>query len=251
MASAVTSRSRVRWLAPAGLIFISVVPVTAGALLVATLARGAHITPGNARFFASPVPVVVHIITASLYCVLGPFQFVSGFRRRRPGWHRAAGRLLIPCGLAAALAGLWMTLWYPLAPGDVELLRGVRLVFGWAMAVSLILGFTAIRRRDIARHRAWMIRGYAIAQGAGTQALIGIPWLLVTGKSAEGLSKVLLMTAAWMINITLAERIIRKRMTPRQLTAPPPGARYLPQQIREDQAASRDPSGRRMAARRG
>jgi hypothetical protein len=217
MASTVNSRSRPRWLAPASLILISIVPVTAGAVLLATLARGAHITHANARFFASPVPVVVHIITASLYCVLGSFQFVPGFRRRRPGWHRAAGRLLIPCGLAAALAGLWMTLWYPLAPGDVELLRGVRLVFGWAMVVSLILGFTAIRRRDIARHRAWMIRGYAIAQGAGTQVIVSVPWLIVTGKSAEGLSKVLMMAVAWMINIALAERIIRRRMTPRRV----------------------------------
>ena len=109
--------------------------------------------------------MVAHIIAASLYCLLGPFQFVAGFRRRRPGWHRAAGRLLVPCGLAAGLAGLWMALFYPDAPGDGELLRGFRLVFGTAMVVSLVLGFAAIRRRDIARHRAWMIRGYAIALG--------------------------------------------------------------------------------------
>ena len=220
MASAANHRLRPRWLTPDGLILISVVPVTAGVVLLATLARGAHVTPANARFFASPVPVVVHIVTASLYCVLGPFQFVPGFRRRRPGWHRATGRLLIPCGLAAGLAGLWMTLWYPLAPGDAELLRGARLLFGLAMVVSLILGFTAIRRRDIARHRAWMIRGYAIAQGAGTQALIGIPWLLITGKSAEGFGKIVLLTAGWLINIALAERIIRRRMTPQRPTAP-------------------------------
>lgn len=38
------------------------------------------------------------------------------------------------------------------------------------MAACLVLGFTAIRRRDIAAHRAWMIRAYAIGLGAGTQA---------------------------------------------------------------------------------
>jgi uncharacterized membrane protein YozB (DUF420 family) len=213
MASAVTSRSRVRWLAPAGLIFISVVPVTAGALLVATLARGAHITPGNARFFASPVPVVVHIITASLYCLLAPLQFVPGFRRRRPGWHRAAGRLLVPCGVVAGLAGLWMAVFYPNAPGDGELLRGLRLVFGSAMVVCLVLGFAAIRRRDVARHRAWMIRGYAIAQGSGTQLLTSVSWLLLVGKP-EGLSRALLMGVGWVINVAVAERIIRRRITP-------------------------------------
>jgi hypothetical protein len=75
----------------AALILLSVVPVTAGAMRVAGLAGGAAMTRDNARFYAAPVPVVVHIISASLYCLLCPFQFVPGFRRRRPGWHRAAG----------------------------------------------------------------------------------------------------------------------------------------------------------------
>jgi hypothetical protein len=146
------------------------------------------------------------------------FQFVAGFRRRRPGWHRAAGRLLVPCGLAAGLAGLWMALFYPDAPGDGELLRGFRLVFGTAMVVSLVLGFAAIRR-DIARHRAWMIRGYAIALGAGTQVLTNVPWLLFVGKP-EGLSRALLLAAGWVINVGVAEWIIRRRITPARLTGP-------------------------------
>ena len=43
--------------------------------------------------------------------------------RRRPGYHRAAGRTLVV-----------------------------------AMVASIVLGFAAIRRREVARHRAWMIR---------------------------------------------------------------------------------------------
>ena len=38
------------------------------------------------------------------------------------------------------------------------------------MGAFLVLGFTAIRRRDIPAHRAWMIRAYALGLGAGTQA---------------------------------------------------------------------------------
>jgi hypothetical protein len=33
------------------------------------------------------------------------------------------------------------------------------------MVLSIILGFAAIRRRDIIGHRAWMMRGYAIGLG--------------------------------------------------------------------------------------
>jgi hypothetical protein len=213
MTSVVNSPTRSQWLVPTALILLSVVPVAAGADRVAGLAAGAAITPGNARFFAAPVPVVVHIITASLYCLLAPLQFVPGFRRRRPGWHRAAGRLLVPCGVVAGLAGLWMAVFYPNAPGDGELLRGLRLVFGSAMVVCLVLGFAAIRRRDVARHRAWMIRGYAIAQGSGTQLLTSVSWLLLVGKP-EGLSRALLMGVGWVINVAVAERIIRRRITP-------------------------------------
>ena len=94
--------TRAGWLVPAALILLSAIPLAAGAVRLDELAGGAEITPANARFFAAPLPVVLHIVCASLYCLLGAFQFAPGFRRRRPGWHRAAGRLLVPCGLLVA-----------------------------------------------------------------------------------------------------------------------------------------------------
>ena len=42
-----------------------------------------------------------------------------------------------------------MTVFYPNAPGDGALLASIRLVVGAGMVLSLVLGFTAIRRRDI------------------------------------------------------------------------------------------------------
>ena len=213
-----TSSAKREWLVPVGLIMLSAVPVIAGAARVAELTGGATVTPDNARFFASPVPVLVHIVGASLYCLLGAFQFARGFRRRRPGWHRTAGRLLIPLGLAAALTGLWMTLFYPRPPIDDELLTGVRLVFGSAMVGCIVLGFAAIRRRDIAGHRAWMARGYAIGLGAGTQVLTNLPWMLLVGQPS-GLSRTLLMLAGWVINLAVTEWALRKRPTKPTRTA--------------------------------
>src|SRR2546430_12043945 len=98
-----TSTTRPDWLVPTGLIMLSAVPVLAGASRVAELTGGATVTPENARFFAMPLPVLVHIFSVTVYALLGAFQFSPGLRRRRIGWHRAAGRLLVPCGLAAAL----------------------------------------------------------------------------------------------------------------------------------------------------
>jgi uncharacterized membrane protein len=212
MMTANVDEKRAGWLVPAALVVLSAVPVAAGAIRIAGLASGAAITPDNARFFASPLPVVVHILGASLYSLLGAFQFVPGFRRQRPGWHRAAGRLLVPCGLAAALSGLWMSHFYPWPDGDGELLYGLRLLFGSAMVLSILLGVGAIRRRDIIQHRAWMMRGYAIGMGAGTQVLTHVPWMLILGPPDE-LSRALLMGAGWVINLIVAEWIIHKRLT--------------------------------------
>lgn len=196
------------WLVPAGLILLSLIPIAAGALRLTQLAGGAEVTPANARFFASPLPVVLHIISVSLYTVLGAFQFVPSLRRRH-GWHRAAGRLLIPGGLVAALSGLWMTLFYPWPAGDGVILYGLRLLFGSAMLISILLGAAAIRRRDFRQHGDWMLRGYAIGMGAGTQVLTSLPWALLIGTPGE-LPRALLLGAGWVINLAVAEWIIRK-----------------------------------------
>ncbi|CAK4834532.1 unnamed protein product [Aphanomyces euteiches] len=198
-----------KWLI-AGLLVLSAVPIAAGAFRLTELASGAEITPANARFFASPLPVVVHIMSASVYAILGAFQFAIGFRRRKPGWHRAAGRLLVLCGLLLGFSGLWMTLFYPRPDGTGELLYALRLLFGSAMVVSILLGFATIRRGDVIRHRAWMIRGYAIGLGAGTQVLTQLAGSLIIGSPSE-LSNALLMGAGWVINLAVAEWAIRKR----------------------------------------
>jgi uncharacterized membrane protein len=207
-----TASAKADWRIPAALIALTVVPVAAGSARLVGLAGGAEITPENARFFAAPLPVVIHILGASLFCLLGAFQFAPGFRRRRPGWHRVAGRLLVVSGLAAGLSGLWMTLFYPLHAQQLQgaLLYGFRILVGSAMVVSIAIAWAAIMRRDIARHRAWMIRAYAIGQGAGTQVLVFLPWTLLLGAPSE-LTRDVLLIAAWVINLAIAEWLIRRR----------------------------------------
>ena len=60
-----------------------------------------------------------------------------------------------------------------------------------------------------------MIRGYAIALGAGTQVLTHLPWLIFVGDTPDEFSKALMMGAGWIINIAVAEWIIRKRRVQR------------------------------------
>lgn len=188
---------------------------------LAQLISGAEITPENARFFVTPLPVVLHILSVSLYSVLGAFQFASGLRRRWLSWHRLIGRLLIPAGLIAALSGLWMTLFYPWPVGDGEILYILRLVFGSGMLASLLLGLAALWQRNFGEHGNWMMRAYAIGMGAGTQALTHIPWFLVFGIPDE-FTRAMLMGLGWVINLVVAEWVIRKRLThPKKVSSQP------------------------------
>ena len=198
------------WFVIVGLLVLSFIPITAGAFRLNQLSGGAQITPANARFFASPLPVIVHIVSASLFAILGAFQFAAGFRRRWPAWHRVVGRVLVVCGLLVGFSGLWMTIFYPRPVGDGNFLSALRLLFGSTMIVSIVLSFVAIRRGDVTRHSAWMMRGYAIGLGAGTQALILMAGEMIAGKPSE-LSRALLIGASWVINLAVSEWVIRRQ----------------------------------------
>lgn len=212
------------WFIPAGLIFLSLIPVIFGAVRLNQLASGAEITPDNARFFESPLPVAIHIVSSAVYALLGAFQFVSRLWKHGNRWHRIAGRVLVVCGLLVGLSGLWMTLFYPSPTGPNVLLYGFRFLFGSAMVVSVILGFIAIRRGDVNGHRTWMMRGYAIGLGAGTQVFTQMVGELIFGPP-DAVGRALLMGAAWVINLAVAELIIRMRPSKQTRPASTAGTR--------------------------
>ncbi|GAA1865665.1 DUF2306 domain-containing protein [Paeniglutamicibacter psychrophenolicus] len=194
---------------PFALIALVLVPAVAGALRLAQLSGGTVAMPADPRMAASPWPVSVHIVAAIAYAVVGAFQFSPSLRRRRPRRHRRVGRALVPLGLAVAFSALWMTLFHARTPGSGQLLFGLRLLFGAGMAMALVLGFAAIRRGDVPSHRAWMMRAYALALGAGTQVFTqGIGYSLF-GRSE--LATALMMGAGWAINLLAAEVLIRSR----------------------------------------
>jgi uncharacterized membrane protein len=196
------------WPVPAALLALSAVPLLAGAFRLVQLLGGPELIPADDRFASNPLPLVAHIVAAAVFAVVGAFEFVPRFRRRYPGWHRRAGRAVFATGLLVAGSALWMTLFYAPAPDSGSLLYVLRLVFGSAMAACLVLGVTTIRRGDVAAHRAWMIRAYAIGLAAGTQAFTGGVGeaLLGTGVLQEDLAK----AAGWAINLAVAEWIIRR-----------------------------------------
>ncbi len=199
-----------QWSVSIALVVLSLVPTIGGIARLNSLAQ--PITEQNARFVAAPLPVVLHVIAAVIFSVLGAFQFAAAFRRRSPRWHRLAGRVVAVSGLVAGVSGVWMTAMYAIpTPTQGPLLLATRLVVGSAMSLFIVLAVRAILQRDVASHEAWMTRAYALGQGAGTQVLLlGVPALFLGG-DILGVTRDVLMLASWVSNAVFAEWLIRRR----------------------------------------
>lgn len=94
--------TRRSWPAPAALLLLSVVPLLAGAFRVVQLLGGPELIPADDRFAGFPLPLIIHIVGAMIYLVVGAFEFVPRFRRST-----RAG--------TAGLGGCWQSpeCWWP------------------------------------------------------------------------------------------------------------------------------------------
>jgi uncharacterized membrane protein len=192
---------------PAWLIVLSMVPLLGGAARLLQLASGDAPASADLRFSMAPLQVTLHIAAATFYSLVGAFQFDS-VRGRWPELHRVLGRLTVACGIVVGLTGLWMTLASEIPVSlQGDLLRFVRVAVAASMVAFLVLGVVAIRAGQVRRHLAWMARAYALAQGAGTQALLLLPPTLALGE-ITGMVRDLAMTAAWLLNLSAVEWVL-------------------------------------------
>lgn len=204
------ARSLSGWMVPLGLVALSLVPAVAGSVRLLELGTAGEVTPANARFFAHPLATSVHIVSSLVFALVGAFQFSSKIRQGFPRWHRGAGRILIPSGLAMALSGLWLTWCMPTITYDGPALYAIRIVVGVAILGSLAFAIRALAARAYSAHGAWMMRAYALGLGAGTQVFTHIPWFLFPEIRSEA-TRAVIMGAGWALNLLVCEAILRRR----------------------------------------
>lgn len=207
--------TKTEWVVFGVIFFYSFIPAFGGLLRVLELAGGPQIAPENPRALLAPIPIILHILSSFLFCIVGAVQFLPSLRRQRPTAHRDIGRLIAVAGCMSALTGLWMTHFYVFP----EALQGaalywVRIVLGTAMIGLIIWAVIAIRSRKLFQHSASMVRAYAIAQGASTQTVLGITWIIAVGSEAMGPLRDGLMIFAWVVNLLAAEIFIRAKLRP-------------------------------------
>lgn len=131
------------------------------------------------KFSRYPGTTLLHILPAALFLALAPFQFSRRIRARNIRVHRWSGRLLVAIAIPIGLTGLFFGLFIPFS-GAIE--ASAIAVFGALFLFALARAVIAIRSGDVARHREWMIRMFAVAIGVSTVRLAGIAFALATGE---------------------------------------------------------------------
>ena len=121
--------------------------------------------PFARNYVAHPWPAYLHIVPGLVYLLGAPFQLSARFRSPHLTLHRRMGRVLIALGAFSVVMALFIGISHPFG-GWSE--AAATVVFGLWFLSCLGLAFAAVRRRDIAEHRRWMIRAFAVATGIAT-----------------------------------------------------------------------------------
>ena len=189
------------------LAFASAIPVLSALVQVAQVPTGTY-PDDSARLAVAPIAWFAHVLAGAAFGITGPVQFVRAVRNRFGPLHRVSGRIFVLSGAILGLSGLALlaqvtSVRTPLA----DIARGL---FGLGLLIALALAIAAIRDRDVLRHRAWMIRSYAVGMGLGVVGLVFFPIYLVTGQPPMGLGADVLFVVSWVLSIVAGEVVVRR-----------------------------------------
>lgn len=116
-------------------------------------------------FQAHAVGIYTHVYASLVALALGPFQFSSRLRQQNTALHRWSGRLYLSIGvLVGGASGLYMAQFA--FGGNVARIGFSLLALSWLF--TGLMAYLAIRHRDIANHRRWMVRNFALTFAAVT-----------------------------------------------------------------------------------
>ena len=150
---------------------------------------------------------LLHVVPGGIFLLLAPIQFIPAMRRRYLRAHRWLGRALIIAVLLSGAAGMFFGVFQPI--GGVPEAIGIE-IFGTLLFICVIRAFVAIRRGNVAMHREWMIRSFAVALAISTVRLVegAFDFAHVWANNPRA-QFVLSIWSGWLITLAIAEIWIR------------------------------------------
>jgi uncharacterized membrane protein len=172
----------------------------------AFLPLGAFVHPDiRAVYESQRTGIYTHVFASVVALALGPFQFSAALRARLPALHRWSGRLYLAVGvLVGGLAGLFMAA--HAFGGAASRLGFACLALGWLY--TGLRAYLAIRARDVASHRRWMVRNFALTFAAVTLRL-WLPASVASGIAFEAAYPVIAWLC-WVPNLLAAELLFNR-----------------------------------------
>lgn len=144
----------------------------------------------------------LHFLGGGLALLLGPWQFSPRLRARFLAGHRWIGRAYVIAVLTGAVAGLYMA---PRADGGLVSAAGFGLLAAlWILTVGL--AWSAARSGDIAAHRRWMVRNFALTYAAVMLRLY-LPLSQVAGYGFDEAYQVVAWMC-WVPNLIVADWLL-------------------------------------------
>jgi len=98
-----------------------------------------------------------HAIFGMTALLVGPLQFSSRLRAANLPLHRLLGRTYVTCVLISAPIATYMGVTFEPSPLGIE-----QWAQGGLWFLCTLIAFWAIRKRNIALHKVWMVRSYAM-----------------------------------------------------------------------------------------
>jgi uncharacterized membrane protein len=155
---------------------------------------------------AHPHLELLHRLGGAIYMILGVMQFMPRIRTNYVSLHRWSGRIFLGLSAAAAASGLVIVVAFPFEPGE----RLPSFLFSALMLFCAAKAYIAIRRRQVAAHREWITRSFAVGLGIATIRLLAAPVLLVTHLTTHDVL-VPAFWGGWGLTFIAAEVLIRAR----------------------------------------
>ncbi|MBL8644977.1 MAG: DUF2306 domain-containing protein, partial [Rhodospirillaceae bacterium] len=138
--------------------------IVAYAARYALLDETAFQSPLTESFMQRPWAIGLHAATGALGLLLCLGQMSRTLRAKRPDIHRWVGRITVPVAVTSGAAGLLLAVY---SYGGWITHMG----FGGLGVLTIacpILGWAAMRRKDVKTHRAWMLRTFLLLFAAVT-----------------------------------------------------------------------------------